>query len=158
MKKELNLGCGTGCTTAPGKFLILGYRRQDGAGQPRGRHCVFQRNCCRQEGLLLRQGHGSQAGLAGHILPAPGRVRGDAGVLGTRTPLQHHIQYRHSHEPGHRLPKSSLGMIHLTQCSSTVCLLAPSRSRGTHRSVDAVSAVSPASYASCPADCDLVRY
>lgn len=56
----------------------------------------------------------------GHILPAPGRVRGDAGMLGARTLLQLHIQYRHSHEPGHRPPKSFFGMTYLILCLVSV--------------------------------------
>lgn len=35
-------------------------------------------------------------------------ARGGAGMLGTRTLLWLHIQYRHSHEPGHGPQSPSL--------------------------------------------------
>lgn len=111
VKKELNLGCSIGSTVTPGKFLFLGYGRRDGAGQRSGRHCVFRRKSCRREGLLPRQGRRSQAVRDTSCLLQAGRG-GMQGCWG-HTLLQLHVQYRHSHEPGHRPPKSFFGMIYL---------------------------------------------
>lgn len=75
-------------------------------------------------------------------------------MLGTHTVLQHRIQYRHSHELGHRPPRP-FGIIHLILCHVSVVSPCPfpalrhTRAHGCSQHCQSCT--------SYPTDCSLVR-